>query len=227
MGIVVSFLIIPSIIRSVIVSGYLIYPYSSTAVNVTWRVPTFYADGENASIRAWARAPLTSPEETLSGWSWFYDRWLWNVMNGDNFFLFLLPSILFSVSTPFFALRYSRFRRRSRGRYLLLLAIILIAIAFWFVAAPNVRFAGVTIWALPLLIISLITHTLKAPPYRRVVGSLAVIMLLFCLPPHLWKPIDTGFSPLPEPDLGIFEFGHGDVAYYPLKTDQCWNAPLP
>jgi hypothetical protein len=63
------------IARSVIASGYLIYPITATACPVAWRLPSDRVADQANWIISWAREPGVHWSKVLADWSWF---WPWS-----------------------------------------------------------------------------------------------------------------------------------------------------
>jgi hypothetical protein len=72
--------------RSVVASGYLIYPIPATLCPVSWRVPPDQVRDEANWILSWPREPRVHWSKVLADWSWFCP-WLNRVMVRPDFVL--------------------------------------------------------------------------------------------------------------------------------------------
>lgn len=127
--------------RNAVLSGTLVYPVPSTALDLEWSVPVAIIDAERRFIGTWNE---TLSLAALADWNWLktmlrsfgWERW-------DM----AAPLLIAAVSVVGVVLRLP-LRRRSAMPHALLLLPTLVALASWFVVAPLPRFAGAALWAL-------------------------------------------------------------------------------
>lgn len=235
--------LIPWVIRNIILSGYIIYPLSSTALPVDWRIPRASVINAANGIRGWARMPLADWDVVLEGWDWF-QPWAKAVfLNTDvatPLFLLGIAGILI-----FFSLRKQQMPHviNEKLPYLILFPP-LASLAYWFIMAPDLRFAGSCFWILGIGGISIaIGHLKKQGPILKlyILLLLGVVILenflitgernfQFKIASYNWLPIpkkDFGPDEIPKVELATFITNSGLVLYVPKQDDQCWDAPLP
>jgi len=122
--------LLPWISRSVMLSGYMVYPYPQVDLfAVDWKVPPTDVDGVRNGILGWARLPMKSWGEALSmpASAWIPE---WLEQRTANQLLILL----FAAVSPLGLLR-----RATRSHAPPVLAAC-VALLVWFLGAPNWRF---------------------------------------------------------------------------------------
>jgi hypothetical protein len=126
----------PWIMRNVILSGYLVYPFPALDVfNFDWKIPRIDVVSLVAFIRGWTRIPfLEDPAKALSlpFLSWF------PVWYDDSRSIDKLIFILASVSPVFLLLHWRRIKQDID--LIIVWAISYLGVIYWFVSAPDHRF---------------------------------------------------------------------------------------
>ena len=195
-----SLLIVPWMVRGIFLSGYPLFPSTLGAVPVEWRMPEEKTRAIREGITNWARQPFKRPEELLPGWAWLEP---WSVQIGKKTFEVLVPLCLFGVSALFAFLLGKRGRRAAW----LLLLVPLSSLVFWFLVAPDARFAGSAFWVLGVTAFLLALDDFKLLQRGALRGALVAVALLLCLWPVKYFPwkkwngpgSDAGFHPPPAP----------------------------
>jgi hypothetical protein len=128
----------PKLIRSVILSGYLVYPFPGLDwFAVDWKMPREVVAIEKAYVESMARIRFDRPGELLEGGfgDWFAD-WV------PRFFS--APVAQAWALTGAALLGSLLVRRRSSQafvrEYWVVFAVVFLALVYWFVTAPHVRF---------------------------------------------------------------------------------------
>lgn len=200
--------IVPAVIRSVIVSGYALFPLSATRLPVAWAMPVENVQDTAAWIASWARTSTAPPEVVLNNPNWIADYWLWHTTHGLNIAAYFVPTIMALL----IGVVVIRHWATVRGSMLIILSA---TIAYWFISAPDIRFAGVALWLVPLTL----SLSLKNP-LRLWLPALAVLGAIVLL--H-W-PFHDLLTSLPvAPTDAIYQ----DGMYIALADGQCWDAPIP
>ncbi|QHV94798.1 LIC_10190 family membrane protein [Spirosoma endbachense] len=176
-------LIGPWLVRNVILSGYLIFPFTELdLVSVDWKVAKNAVRFEHDFVTFWARFHLPEtkfdPEKLtwpFARWvSWWWTHW-WFWYNWPN-----RPTFIMAVLSPvLMASQWVYGRERLRG----LLAAYVVALAgflFWFLKAPEFRFGYAFIWIAALLpILNLIQQPLPTRIATGLVGLTLIGLLVF------------------------------------------------
>jgi hypothetical protein len=209
--------------RSVVLSGYPLFPSTIAAFPVSWRVPSSQAVQDGTDITAWARLPGPLYRSSLHGWGWF-QHWLshnWTALEP------LILALCFALLALF------RRRETEWGPVILVSLPVSLGLITWFWWGPDPRFASALLWLLPAgLATSLLTHGRRR--FVTIVLCGYLVVTLWCLAPR-WagiKPVrlggsDHGFRPAPTVPLKRVTLDSGLVVVAPVSGDQVWDAPLP
>ncbi|WP_061244847.1 LIC_10190 family membrane protein [Leptospira interrogans] len=134
---IIFLILLPWLIRNVILSGYLICPFSAIDIfNFDWKVPLNAVVSEKLSITGWARNPGEGYKEAaqMKFWEWF-PIW-WNTISKLNR-LFIVISFL----SPIFIFIYSLFKKiKIDFQTFAILFTSWIGVIFWILLAPDIRF---------------------------------------------------------------------------------------
>jgi hypothetical protein len=225
------------IMRSVIASGYLIYPIAATGCPVSWRVPPDQVTDEANWILSWPREPSVHWSKVLADWSWFRP-WLNRVTVRPDFvlglcllgFAALLIVFLFAAS-PSGTLK----SLRSCSDFLALLGVCTAAFCFWFFTAPDPRFLGAVFALLPLCLLGVGLRVAQNDLIFSlgVAGAKLILVVGICLALYA---NGLGLNGLKKPRIGsrvpVAELvqkvtDSGLRVWVPVVSDQTWDAPLP
>ncbi len=137
--------ILPFLVRNVIISGYLVYPFPAIDIfNVDWKMPAEIARVDKVEITAWARALNNK------GWyDWPFVKWVpewWQYMDTKIKFFVLLDVIALLLSVPVFI---KGVLSRSLNIKHFFLAGAVIMWLYWFLTSPNVRYGMPYVIILP------------------------------------------------------------------------------
>jgi hypothetical protein len=224
----------PWLARGIITSGYPAYPATIGAFDVDWRVPRERAVNEANWIRSWARRPGVHWSEVLGNYRWLRP-WLAETMTLK--FDVLFPLALAAVGGLGIAgAAYGRRGGPGLGRRSFLFLLPHAAsLVYWFVTAPDKRFAGATFWALGAGVASLgvkgwARPSRTAPARVAAAGALAFAVLANA-GHYRFRGAgeDRGFHPLPVTVLETFVTESGLELSVPSEEnkEECWWAPLP
>jgi hypothetical protein len=134
---------IPWVCRGYITSGYPLYPSELGAIHFDWIVPHESASSDRKWVLSWARDPTRDADAVLANNDWLRP-WLATTF-GDllvrkSLLLGAAGLILGLISAP------GRWRIGSFFQCCWLIAPIILSLVFWFLTAPDPRFAGAAIW---------------------------------------------------------------------------------
>jgi hypothetical protein len=227
--------------RGVVLSGYVAFPSTLGGFPVEWRMPAGEAEEMTRVIASWARAPGKPPAEVLGQWDWFVP-WLQRV----SVPLLVTPLAVFVLAAVgAFWLRLRRAAARGPAGPWLLLAPAVVGALFWFVTAPDFRFAGALFWILAAAALTLCLRELGLPrhgPGHLVRAAAVAALALAAIAGH--DPMlrstrgvvreafhraktQPGLPPLPRADCTEYVTRSGLILYVPVNGDHCWDAPLP
>jgi hypothetical protein len=232
-------LLLPWFARSIILTGYPLFPATVFAFPVPWKVPLSAARWYALGVHSWGRGPDSHFEET-QGMRWLGD-WLNHALRNRPSFQVPLAIGLAGLTIALMG----RFRGGATPRpsypWLSLLFPGLAGILFWFVASPDPRFAQFSIWTTAATlgawgIASLdlqrpLSHT--RPAHATIALTALLFSLIWCLISLGWKEplralrgIDQP-PPYPKPALIVRHTSSGLAVYVPAQGGNCWNSPLP
>jgi hypothetical protein len=229
----VCLLLVPWVIRNVLLSGYLVYPVSGTAVNVDWRIPDKQTAFDFVLIQAHARNPdpSLSAADVMSNWNWLIP-WIEKTVLGEEIGVDL--PILLSLA----GILYLFFRRRDASRPGLVRAIFFIlpalgAVLYWFFTAPETRFLGAYFWIIAAGILAVAyeeTYSETRLPSRAL---LAIALCAFAfgnqygLHGAFVRPgPDHGFNNILRVEVKPFTTDSGLILSEPTVGNQCWDSGL-
>lgn len=166
-------ILIPWMIHSVILSGYLVFPYPQPDVfHVDWKVPAAYVEGVRNGIIGWSRLPNKNWASTLGLplQTWLQQWW-------SNLTLNQRGMLALAAIGPAGALM------RPARKYLAPVLVFWLAMLVWLVGAPNFRFGyGVVLGLAAFLLATLLAQATSGVPSRwghlTAVAAPALIVIL-------------------------------------------------
>jgi hypothetical protein len=227
------FLTIPWVIRNIILTGYLFYPFVSVDIfNFDWKVPTQAVQNEADWVTSWARIPGQDKNLVLSKSikEWF-PLWL-NEQNRQDLFLF---SSIIMLPLSWIFLRYKK-NKLVNLEELALGAIALVGCVFWFIQAPHFRFGyGFLVPAFLFLVSPLVKIIYnRFHNDKTLFFKLTLLTIIFTMSfnivvtiRHSEEGINLIFPskyPVPAVKETVVD---GKVIYHPSYGDQCWYDPFP
>lgn len=138
-------IISPFLIRNVIVSGYLVYPYSSIDLfDVDWKMEASVAEDDSKEIMAWGRG-MTSREVYDAPMDKWLPVWYGNldILSGILVWLNVLCTVAICIYS-FWAIR-----KRTQWQRLTLMLVSLAGLLMWFLTSPLIRYGVVYMLLLP------------------------------------------------------------------------------
>lgn len=134
------------LLRSVVLSGCLVYPLAATCLSsLPWTPAPAEVKGLARMILAWARTPA----QVLASWHWLPGWWARSVVHSLDYFtlsLLIAAGILAGAATVL----WSRGGARS---FLTTFALAACGALFWFLSAPDPRFGLGFLHALALVLV--------------------------------------------------------------------------
>jgi hypothetical protein len=223
--------LLPWIARSIILSGYPLYPATVFAFPVPWKIPLFAARWYALGVQSWGRIPDV-PFHDTRGLHWLGDWLNHSLRNRPSFQVPLAISLAGLVV----ALTH-RFRGKPRPAcpWLSLLFPSIVGIIFWFAASPDLRFAQFAIWTTAAILGAwgIVSMDLQLHrPHTNLVLAVLVSSSIWCLISFGWKEPLLALRgvqqppPLPRPALILQHTLSGLAVYVPAQGYQCWDAPL-
>lgn len=182
-----SLVIAPFLIRNIIISGYLVYPYSSLDFfDVDWKMAKSVVDFDNREIMAYGRNLESYYQSDLSFAEWFPIWWSYQKLWIKGMFVVdIVSSVLYIV----FIFKKMIKKNIDIDRILLFLTALIIW-GFWIFTAPNIRYGMVFVFLVPTIVIGDI-HVKWSEMTARMIYSIGVsAVLIFCTGMMLWVVLD-------------------------------------
>lgn len=231
MGIVV---IAPWIVRTVLISGYLLYPFPALDLfGVDWKIPSALAALDAAEIKTWGRAIYDASKVEMPIQEWF-PNWFSTTLTGTEK-LFILADVGALVILVV-VLVYQLLRKKwEELDYLLVIATVAASYLFWQVSAPLMRYG----YSHVLLLIGLMAgylfncFTRNRKRLRQCFYMLIILVGIAKLIPTCSYAVDVLSQPfyLTQKDYGRYESVpyeiEGVMFYYPMQGDRIGYEAFP
>lgn len=170
-------IILPFLVRNVIISGYLIYPFEKIDIfNVDWKIPASAVVADSQTIKAWGKG--------LNSGGSYYDPaevWIpiWYSNLTGKFKLIVWLDLLGLVAAMAYTI--GCIRKGWDGRQVNLLLVSVAGLLAWFLTAPLLRYGFTYMFLLPILMMGMILDkiSLKRISYAGTIVVLAVCYVYF------------------------------------------------
>lgn len=229
------FLIAGFIIRNIVISGWLIYPFPFGNLHLPWSVPKPYVIDLMEWIKSYPKIPGGANPTTIKENDFFFwfTQWFTRFKifaESDMFFgsLFVLFWCVFQVDS------FTKFIY-ARLNILLLVLFSFASIAMWFITAPELRFGSIYFF---LFFAGSVVLFYEGSRYKRVLNVIIPIIfvsqIIYRLPSYVFnvKPKLFTFEYTKQPKLKqVIGSPPGEepalMLYMPEVGDACGNSPLP
>jgi hypothetical protein len=199
MGIITIF---PWFARTVIISGYLIYPYPSIDIfSVDWKIPKEKVIRDAAEIKTWGRGIYNADLVDLKISEWF-PNWFNTTLPtvGKLFIILDIMCIVAFAILVFFTIK----KMIMQYDELLVLGSVIASYIFWQVSAPLLRYGYAYIILTILITIGIIWK--NAESFTKVANTIACIMLII-------MTVIKGMS------FAVYVYGNASQPYYVNQKD--------
>ncbi len=221
-------IITPYLIRNVIISGYLIYPYEKTGLNfVKWIMPRSILLSDRTEIVAWGRGNFDTSRNGEHIWQWIGDWYsginiLWKVV---------FPIALMAVIVLMVLIVREKLWKTDVAKMMAILSAI-IGFVFWMLTAPLPRYGVVYMIILIGVAVGMILNKVSIKDRTVMAGLGAVIacyLVIFIGYSLYTKPLmGTGLS---QADYNnrptVSNDVNGYTVYTPAEGDQTGYEPFP
>lgn len=219
----------PWLIRNVIISGYLIYPYAALDLfSVDWKMDPAVLAEDSQDIKMFARGFHTYAEYDTSLFGWI-PQWFLGQSMGER--VVLTAGV---ICIPLLLYLLIRTLRDEDFALTAILAVSIINLVFWFFSAPHMRYGGPYIYELAAVTIGSLLKCgsggegeVNAAGYRiKAVGETilrlaAAAVAVWCICLMLWKLTDI---PKTEPKTIVRQPDYltWPSTQYPLANVHIW-----
>lgn len=224
----------PWVMRNVLISGYLLFPFSAIDIfHVRWKLPINEVRGHENAIKAFALgAPVDRPFNVpISSW---FPKWA----VGLDFMRQVILGITILATSCYFSIGiYLLFRKGAAffSRYLREVMVVITALAgivFWIDKAPDFRFGYGSLVIYCMLFLVLACRYGLERHLRYLVFPALIYMSVIALVYYrnTWKRVDLFVAApihyrMPE-EMYKVTGPNGGIFYIVNKSDS-WNGPLP
>lgn len=227
--------LVPWIIRTALISGYLLYPFPALDVlDVDWKIPAGQAALDAAEIKTWGRGLKNAALVGLPIWEWF-PQWFRTVLPAMGRLLILadIGCIVFFTGFAVYlgAKEMQGEKVRGGADRFLVLASVAVSYLFWQLSAPLLRYG----YAYVLLLIMLTVGILycKAAKNGYLLCCVAAVLVTAKTISLAGYMLDTAKTPfyIAQQDYGVYDLDSfeagGTTFYYPESGDRVGYVNFP
>lgn len=207
----------PWLIRNVLISGYLVYPYAGLDLfHPDWKMDKAVLAQDSLDIRMFARGIRSAAEydDSLIGWA---PRWFLSQGTGER-----IAIVVGAVCIPMAVyLLVKSLRQKAYGLTALLFAAA-VNLIFWFFSAPHMRYGGPYIYVLAVITFGAFAENAGVrEAYRMTLRILAVAVVAFFSLQYGWRltkmPAMEERTLLRQPDYPAWP-----ATQYPVDNVHIW-----
>ena len=183
MGLIIT---LPYLIRNVIISGYLLYPYPELDLfDVDWKMPAYTLLFDRNEIKVWGWGLNNVRLFDTPFMEWFR---VWYGNMGRVMKLMFILNIISTVVALFYGIYNVR---KKDGRYLWIVFTICACFLLWFIGAPLSRYGSVYLTVMPLLVIG---YAMSKLEINQDAGLTVVIFMMAFVSYHMHPIINQGLN---------------------------------
>lgn len=165
---------LPFLIRNVILSGWLVYPFTFIDLfHTDFKIPKGMADYDSKEIQVWGRgfSDVAGYDDPITKWM---PKWAASLNAVNKMFLLLaILGILLFLAYCLYAVKN---RRRDMTDTLLVMGTMGMSFLFWLASAPLIRYGCIYLWVFPSLVWGFLY--LRVSPGLDRYKLLAIMLLL-------------------------------------------------
>lgn len=167
-------MVLPFLIRNMILSGYLIYPFQQLDVfHFDWKMPIEQLVYEKNEIKAWAMGLNDAALCNASLTEWF-PAWQENLTKIQKTEFYAFPLLAFlSV-----CIAIEKLIKQKVADYLWIVITMIALVLFWFLEAPDLRFGGIFLLLLPCFVVGNLAEYMN---YKIQEYNIPLIIMLICV----------------------------------------------
>lgn len=202
--------LLPYVIRNIIISGYLIYPFPALdLLSVDWKMNRYVCMWDSKEIQSWAqgiRNPNLSP--ALNEW---FGVW-WESLTISHRRLCVLSAVSIVVLVVISVIDY---KNKTDIRKPVLSVTLLALCSYWFVSAPGMRFGSVYVILPPLILIGYILTIIQK--YTPSIYQLGILTTIFVAGLQFRPIIETAVNFEVDKDMIITQVDKEQFSYINMK----------
>ncbi|AFY73439.1 hypothetical protein Syn7502_01347 [Synechococcus sp. PCC 7502] len=249
-GVLAEFLI-PKALRTLILTGYLLYPFPYLDIfNPDWKMPKSFVIAEMEWIQSWARLRFVDKKLVLSrGIQYWFPSWINTFCSSP-----IALGLIISISICLIGLViWKQKQTQIVFKYGVLYITSFVGLLYWFNAAPYIRFGFGFLWGfillllVPPILLSLASNQPILLFHPQAYTGISITLLIALLPIMLysasfqWQPLGAGIMPskdffvsasyrkpngYPKATLTLRR-ACGFNVFQPIKNQLCWYSDVP
>ena len=219
-----------SLTRGIWLSGYPAFPSTIGRMsNLSWTAPPGVPEHAAWWIEHWAKYdPKLQPIEPGSPWM---AAWMLRVGLSQPMLIaygFFITGVVLCGRRDL-----RRIGLKINSRFAIAAILLLPALAFWFITAPQPRFGFGYIFSIPALPVAIGLSGCTIPAITKrlrqaaVAAAILILLLFFRIDRHILKASLLRWPAIPTANLVARHTTDGTTIWKPLNNDRAWNAPLP
>lgn len=172
----------PFLIRNVILSGWLFYPFAAIDLfDFDWKMPVKYVEIDSAQIKVWARC-LYDPKLIDMPVSQWLPVW-WEAQERYAQML-ILTNVLAVILNASVLLHKIAIKAKISWNVVLLNLVIISCIIAWLFLAPFIRYGLAFLLALPMLAVGTWLRRGEQSSFYKLFSGCVVFVMFFVLTPY-------------------------------------------
>ena len=211
-------IVLPFMIRNVVISGYLLYPYAQLDLfDVDWKMPAYTVIRDNHEIMAWGRGlrDVNRYSEPFSVW---FPVWFTELRMTEKLLFYLnIPCL---AETVIFILWVCKDKRSQYSDSVLLKSVSAAGLLMWLFTAPLIRYGLVYLFLLPAFEVGFWIRK-YVREINRLILLLTGTVIGYGIAGYLNRSIPLQYPrPYGEYECVENEFQNGVVIWSPKRGDQ-------
>lgn len=213
-------IIAPFLIRNIIISGYLVYPYPEMDLfNVDWKMPEYTLLFDRNEIKAWGWGLNDACRFDAPFIEWF-PVWMNNLGNlmRKIFYLnmiLLIPSVVYGIFIGIV---------KKEWNTLLMIITMITCFALWFIGSPLPRYGSIFLMLLPIFMLGKTMQYFMRDKKAGFWGGIYIVCILFCIKTPVSYLKENDIHKLKSPDYYQIEANEimlgNEIIYTPINGDQ-------
>lgn len=216
-GLALAIVAMPFLVRNVMISGFLLYPYTMIDVfNVDWKMPVYTVNFDNHEIVAWGRGL-----NDVDKYNWPFVDWFKEWFSGLGYWNAFLVTL--NIGLVIIALIYLIFTIKKRsissfGAW----GVSIVCLLTWLFSAPLLRYGIVYLYLQPSIVLGILMAKFKEA--KVIIWSKILILgMIFCgYMSYLWNLKEISiYYPTDYPHFLCYEAElEGERIYLPTEGDR-------
>ena len=168
--------LVPFLIRNVVISGYLVYPYSLIDLfSVDWKMPKSVVDFDKREIMIYAKGISDYFQSNAAFREWFP---IWWQQQDAIVKILIFGNIICLVAGCVYPVISLIKKKKMNGDRILLWGTAGVMLLFWFMTAPSARYGRVFLLCLPCLLLGKMMNGIRQKKVIILLGSVSLVLVI-------------------------------------------------